>query len=167
MKLFEISLEWQEIQEALEAGAGEMTPALEIKLDAMLVAAPEKIEAAACVVKHLEAQAEACKAEVERLSARRQAFENGADQLRMRMLPAVQAVGKVKTARFSIYTTERKTQAFDVKPGVSIAELPDKFVRWMDPQLNKSALKDALKAGEALPDEIVVAEGVSTSLTIR
>jgi len=167
VKLFDISAEWQEIQEALEAGAGEMTPELEIKLDGLLVAAPEKIEAAASVVKHLEAQAEAAKAEIERMALRRQAFVNGADQLRAKMLPAVQAVGKVKTPRFSIYTTERKTQAFEVKPGVSIAELPDKFVRWLDPQLNKSALKDALKAGEALPDEVLVSEGTTTSLTIR
>lgn len=167
MKLYEIPLEWAVIQDLLEAGAGEMTPELEAKLAELLTAAPEKIDAAACVVKHLEAQAEAAKAEAQRLSLRSSSFENAADQLRARMLPAVQTLGRVKTTRFTIFPITRTTQAFDVRPGVSIAELPDRFVRWRDPELNKSALKEAFKAGEALPEEIVVAEGSSTSLTIR
>lgn len=167
MKLFDIPLEWEAIQEALEAGAGEMTPELEAQLAALLEAAPEKIDAAACVVKHLEAQADAAKAEAARMAERAGSFTNAADQLRARMLPAVQALGKVKTARFTIFTTTRTTYAVDVRPGVSIAELPDRFVRWRDPEINKSAVKDALKAGEVLPEEIAVTACPSTSMTIR
>lgn len=168
MKLYEISLEFQHLTDLLVEAAGELTPEIEEAIAAIQEQGEAKIEAAAMVVKNLQADAESAKAEAARLAARATAFENGADRLRSLILPALEALGgKVKTARFTVFTTSRENVAFALKPGHEAFELPEKFIRVRDPELNKTALKDALKAGEELPDILAIDKSTSTTLTIR
>lgn len=107
MKLYQIPLEAQGIEAALEAAEGELSPRLEAQIQEFLAAGAEKIEAAACVLKSLQAQAEACAEEESRLQARRLGLKRNAAHLRQLMLQAVEALGgKVKTPLFTIWTQQ-------------------------------------------------------------
>lgn len=167
LKLFEIPLEFVALQEALEASFGELTPEIEARMAELVQAAPEKVEAAAAVVRHLEAQADACKTEVDRMALRQAAFTRAADALRERMTPAVEALGKVKTSRFTIFPTVRSSYTYTLAPDHELYELPARFWRQKDPELNKTELKKAVEAGEAMPEFLHVEKTTTTSITIR
>lgn len=168
MRLYEIPLEWAAIELALEESAGELTPELEAKLQALLQGGPEKLENAAKVCKSLEAQAEAASNEARRLQDRAKSFKAQVDRLRGLMLPALQALGgKVKTPLFSFFTQNRTAILFALKPGSDIYDLPGRFYRVAEPELNKDELKKAKAAGEALPECLAVVETPSVSLVVR
>ena len=86
MNLYEIPLEWQAIELALEEAAGDLTPDLEKRLAELLQGGPEKLESAAKVVRSLEAQAEAASNEARRLQDRAKSFKAQVDRLRGLML---------------------------------------------------------------------------------
>ena len=120
------------------------------------------------VVKNLEADAAAAQAESDRLRARASSFENAAKRVRQMMQPALEALGgKVKNATFTIFTTTRENTAFALAPGHEAFELDARFFRVKEPELNKTELKKALEAGEALPEFLHIEKSTSTSLTIR
>ena len=168
MKLYEISSEWQQIELALEESAGDLTPELEARIQALIAGGTDKLEAAAKVVKSLEGQAEIAKAEAKRLTERSKALENQVQRLRGLMLPALQTLGgKVKTSLFSMFTQTRTNVIFALKPGVDIYDLPSKFFRVAEPELNKVALKEAKAAGEQLPDCLDVQETETVSMVVR
>ena len=111
-------------------------------------AAAEKLEGTACYVRELKAEADAIKAEEERLAKRRKALENKSERLKNYMMPALEAMGgKVKGVMASVRIG--KSQAVTV---FDLDALPDAFKRVVtkvDP--DKVALKKALKAGEDIP----------------
>lgn len=110
--------------------------------------AAEKLEGTACYVRELEAEAEAIKAEEDRLAKRRKALEGKAARLKAYMMPAIESMGgKVKGVMASLRIS--RTQAVYV---FDLDALPDAFKRVVtkvDP--DKVALKKALKAGEDIP----------------
>jgi len=166
--LYQIPLEWAAIELALEESAGELTPDLEKRLQDLLQGGPEKLENAMKVCKSLEAQATAAKTEAQRLQDRAKSFDNQVERLRTLMLPALQALGgKVKTPLFSFFTQTRKNVLFTLKPGFEIFELPSKFWRAADPELNKVELKKAEAAGETLPDCLAIVKTETVSMTVR
>lgn len=168
MNLFDIPVEWAAIELALEEAAGELTPELEQRIQALLEGGADKLDAAMSVCRSLEHQAEAAKAEAQRLQDRARSFDNQVDRLRALMLPALVALGgKVKTARFSFFTQTRTSYAIDLKPGFEIWEVPPRFYRTKEPELNKLEITKALKAGEAIPDVLTVIESKNTSLMVR
>lgn len=122
MNLYDISLEGLQIADLLIENEGELTPELEARLDELMIAGPERIEAAAMVVRHLEADMLACSQEAQRLAERAASFSRNVASLKRRMTFAVDAAfsGKVKTARFSIWTQKSAdTVAFDLAETVS------------------------------------------------
>lgn len=108
--------------------------------------AAEKLEGTACYVRELEAEAEAIKAEEDRLAKRRKALENKSSRLKTYMMSALEAMGgKVKGVMASVRIG--KSQAVTV---FDLDALPDAFKRVkVDP--DKVAIKKALKAGEDIP----------------
>ena len=60
MKLYDIPLEANEIEEKLHENIGELTPELEQRILAFLAQGKDKIESAAIVVNSLEEDAEIC-----------------------------------------------------------------------------------------------------------
>jgi hypothetical protein len=168
VKLYEIPLAWSSVELALEEAAGELTPDLEARIKALLEGGSDKLEAAMKVCRSLEAQAEVAKTEAQRLQGRAKSFDNQVERLRSLMLPALQALGgKVKTPLFSFFTTTRTNVLFSMKPGAEIFELPPRFYRAADPELNKAELKKAEAAGEPLPDCLAVVKTESVSMTVR
>jgi hypothetical protein len=162
MKLYEIPLEANEIEEQLHANIGELTPELEERIRAFVCRGADKIESAAIVVNSLEEDAEICKSEAKRLIERAAQLEQSADKLRGLILCVVDLGfgGKVKTAKFTVWGQNAAPQTqFELKVGVDIYALLQKaphLLRARDPELDKTALKEALKSGEDIPEEISV-----------
>ena len=168
LRLYEIPLAWANLQELLEASAGEITPEIEAAWGALEEQGEAKVDATAAVIKSMQAEEEVIAAEIGRLQNRKEALENAEARLKALLVPALEALGgKVKTPRFTTYIQTRETASFELKPGSDIWELDAKYYRTREPELNKTALKDARKAGEARPDCIVVAVGSTTFPVIR
>lgn len=106
MTLYDVGMEGVIIADILTESEGELTPELEQRLDELMRQGPERVEAAAMVLRQIEADASACDTEITRLKQRKESFERQAENLKKRMVFAVDAAfsGKVKTARFSIWT---------------------------------------------------------------
>ena len=164
MKLYDIPLEANEIEEKLHENIGELTPELEQRILAFLAQGKDKIESAAIVVNSLEEDAEICQAEAKRLIERAAQLNQQADKLRSMILCAVDLGfgGKVKTPRFSIWgQNAAPVTQFELKAGADIYALLAKapqFLRAHDPELDKVTLKEAVKAGEEIPSEIAVVQ---------
>lgn len=164
LSLYEIPQEAEEIEALLVENYGELTAEVEQRIADFMAAGLDKIEAAAIVVKAIEADAKTCKEEAQRLAGRSSGMERAADRLKGLILTAVDRgfAGKVKTAKFTIYgQSAARHVAFSLKPGSDIYALaaanPD-LVRMGQPELNLSALHSAKKAGAELPEEIGVEE---------
>lgn len=110
--------------------------------------AAEKLEGTACYMRELEAEAEAIKAEEDRLAKRRKALENKSSRLKTYMMPVLEAMGgKVKGVMASVRIGKSQTvTVFDLDA------LPDAFKRVKTTIApDKVALKNALKSGEVIP----------------
>lgn len=162
MKLYDLPTEANAIEEALFENLGELTPELEQRIGAFLAGGKDKIESAAIVIGSLEEDASICQQEAKRLIERAAQLNQNADRLRGMVLCAVDLAfgGKVKTARYSIWgQTSGAVTQFELQAGADIylllSKRPD-LVRAPDPELNKTALKETVKAGGELPEEIAV-----------
>lgn len=160
MNLYELSQEGMEIADILIASQGELDEATEQRLDALLATGPHILEAAARVVRSLEADTVACAEEAERLKKRAESFSNQAERLKERMTFALDCAfgGKVKTPLFTIWAQNSPpTVAFDLEESVSIDNVPPDFLR-VRKDLNRVALKESWERGEKLPDGVVALE---------
>lgn len=148
MKLYEIPYAIRDALDRIEVDedTGEILNADALR-DAEAQAA-EKLESTGLYVRELQAEAEAVKAEAERMIARAHALAKKSDTIKQLMLAALPAVGgKVRTARVTV--SIRQSQAVEIDEGT---ELPEAFVTTKTTTSpNKVALKDALKGGAAIP----------------
>lgn len=161
LSLYDIGIVGQQINEYLEMMDGELTPEAEEIFDRLLREGPERLEAAAMVVRQLQAYQEECKAEETRLAARRKAFEANAEKLKQRMAWALDAAfgGKVKTAKFTLWAqTSKESVAVDLKEGITPEQLHEEFpslVR-VKYELDKIAVQNMIKSGDEVPESIFV-----------
>ena len=168
IRLYDIPLEAEQIEEQLHENLGELTPDLEKRIAEFLSQGKAKIESAAIVVRSLLEDADVCRKEAHRLVERAGRLEASGDRLKNLILFAVDQgfSGKVKTAKFTIWgQTSAPLASFDLAPGVDINELMafhPQFVRAPEPELNKVALKEAFKAGVIIPEEIVIEQREGT-----
>lgn len=126
MNLYDVAVDGLVMEQELTESGGELTPELERRLDNLLQSGKEKLEAAARVVRNLEAQAEACKEESKRLAERQSSFNRQAKSLKARMAVALDAAfgGKIKTALFTIWSQRSKPSTYVVlAPNTDLGEL--------------------------------------------
>lgn len=110
----------------------------------------DKAEGYAKVIRTLEGDAAACDAEAKRLRAKKQTIDNNIKRMKAALQYAMQATGKTKfkTALFS-FGIQKNPAAVVIDEGY-IENIPDRFLIPQDPQIDKKAIKEALKAGEDL-----------------
>lgn len=144
MKLYEISETARKLQELLEAGEiDEQTVA-----DTMeAIGAEEKLESYCHVQKNLEAEVAAYKAEIERMTARKQSLEKQIDRLKAAQVEFLQASGQKKAKAGTFSLSLRESEAVYV---TDESEIPAAFWKPQPAKLDKAAVKAALKAGEAV-----------------
>lgn len=109
-----------------------------------------KAENYAKVIRTLEGDAAACDAESKRLRNKKQTIENNIKRMKTALQYAMQATGKTKfkTALFS-FGIQKNPAAVVIDEGY-LENIPDRFLIPQDPQIDKKAIKEALKAGEDL-----------------
>lgn len=106
-----------------------------------------KIENIGCWIKNLEADAAAIKAEAKAMSDRAKAAEKKAEGLRG-YLAAVLAGEKWSSPKVAI--SWRKSVAVEIDDA-ELPELPEQYIRRkVSVEADKTAIKDALKAGEVI-----------------
>mgnify|MGYP002514674598 CR=1 FL=1 len=124
-----------------------------------------KAESYAKVMKNLEADVSAIKAEIDRLSERKKTIENNIKRMKAALQYAMELTGKTKfkTPLFS-FGIQKNPAAVVMDEGY-IENIPERFLIPQDPVIDKKAIKEALKAGEDL--EGIAHLEQSESLRIR
>ncbi len=163
MKLYDIPMEFAELEQSLLESEGELSAELELRFDNFLRGGKDKIEAAAMVVRTLESEADACKAEAARLSQRRTSLDNNADRLKKMVLIALDSAfsGKIKTTLFTIWgQTSAARVSIDLVPGASLEELRTRAPEYVRTkyELDKDAIGAAHNDGKVLPEDLIVSD---------
>lgn len=131
-----------ETGELIDEAAFEQTEALQLARDA-------KIENVALWIKNLNSDAEALKAEKEAFAAREKAAKNKAESLK-RWLAFALAGEKFKTDRVVI--SWRSSEAVEYNPEkIDPDHMGPEFIKLPPVELNKTAIKAALKEGRDVP----------------
>lgn len=145
MKLYELVDAALDLQEQLEAGEMDEQAFTEA-IDA--IGLDKKVENVCGVLRNLEAEAEAFKAEKERLAAREKTARNAVDRLKAYLVENVRALG-VNTIKAGIFALSlSKSKSVDV---VDPTKVPAEY--WIDqePKLDKMGISKALKSGAEVP----------------
>jgi hypothetical protein len=101
----------------------------------------QKVEGIACWIKNLLSEAKALKEEKDNLAERQKACENKAASLKEYLQTALGGQ-KFKTPKVSI--SYRKSEQIQVE---DISKLDDDYLKFKDPEVDKTKVKQALKAG--------------------
>lgn len=116
-------------------------------LDAVEGELDEKAENYGRIIRNLEAEAKALKEEVDRLSRRNKTIDNNIDSLKKRLQMAMELTNrpKIDTPLFKFYI--QKNAPSVVVDLDDLQDMPMEYLTYHEPTVNKTALKDALKAG--------------------
>lgn len=149
MTLYEID---NAIREVLESAAdpetGELVDeALLEQYDKLIMDRDQKVENIGLFIKNLEADAAAIKAEAKNLTARAKAAENKAEHLRNYLQFCLDGQ-KFQSPRLSV--SFRRSQKVEVDQN-RLFEIPDDYLRYKDPEVDKKRVSEALRAGEDIP----------------
>ena len=120
------------------------------QLDALQIEREQKLEGVALWIKDLKAEAEAVKAEADKLNARKKAIDNKVEGLKTWLMYALGGE-KLKTPRCNVYQTHSQKVVIDDEKAMidMLMSSPsgEKFLRIKEPEIDKNALKDSLKQG--------------------
>ena len=149
MTLYEINEQIQNILEnCYDPETGEIyDEELMVQYDSLRLQREEKAENVACYIKNLRAESAAIKEEAKKLAARAKSAENKADHLEDYLQYCLQGE-KLNTTRCAVSYRKSKKVEFDEN---RLFEVPEKYLRYKDPELDKKAVTEALKAGEEVP----------------
>ena len=125
------------------------------KLNELQMEREAKLEGVTLCVKDLKAEADAVKAEADKLTARKKALDNKIESLKTWLLTALNGE-KLKTLRCNVYQTHyTKVNVIDEQSAVNWiqthCEEPEEFLRFTLPEIRKDAVKAELKAGKEIP----------------
>lgn len=124
-----------------------------------------KAENYAKVMKNLEGDIAALKAEEERLAKKRKAIENNIKRMKGTLQEAMELTGKTKfkTELFSFGI--QKNAPSVVIDAADIRDIPEDYLKFKEPEVDKTAIKNAINAG--VDFEGLAHLEVSQSLRIR
>jgi hypothetical protein len=163
MRLFEISHDYRTVLNRVDDAEGVLDDTLEADLDAIAGAMEEKVEAVVVVMRELDAEAAALKAEEQRLAARRKAREANAERLRAYTARCMGLAGtrKIATGLAVVSLRASTSVVVDCAPEA----LPAEYQRTKTTvDADKVALKKALEDGAAIQGVSLV---TSDSLQVR
>ncbi len=147
MRLYELTADLLTLQEMLEDTVDDQC--LLDTLEGVQGEYEIKLEAYCKVIKNIEADMEALKAEAKRLMDRRKVLENNVDRLKKAMFDSMKATGtdKVKGQIFTV-AIQRNGGKLPVIVDVPTEDLPDELVKVVEsPDLE--AIGKLLEAGES------------------
>lgn len=153
MKLYEID---EAILNCIDLETGEIIDTEQ--LDKLTMEREAKLENVACWIKELKAEAEALKAEKMAFAKRQQVAENKMESLKKYLAYALDGQA-FKTTRASV--TFRKSQSVEI---ADIYKLDENYLRYKEPEADKTAIKEAIKAGQTVAGATLVE---NTSVIIK
>lgn len=157
MTLYEMTQTASELYALLEAGEID-EQVISDTLEA--IEADQKCDSYCKVIRQLQADAEALKNEIDRLTAKKKAAEAAVERMKTALLAFTQASGgKVRTELFSVST--RTTQSADI---INPDAIPAAYRVPQPDKISKADILKALKAGENIPG---AALNESTSVIIK
>lgn len=126
----------------------------------------DKADNYAKVLRMLDGDAQAIHDEERRLRARREAIENSIKRMKQMLQYMMEATGKtkIKTQLFSF--SIGKNPASVVMDEYDIENIPERFLKYKDPEIDRTAIKNAIKAGDQDAMDIAHLEQ-TTGLRIR
>lgn len=153
MKLYEID---QAILDCIDMETGEIID--QNKLNELHMEKETKLENIACWIKELTAEAVAYKAEKLAFAERQKVAENKAESLKKYLAYALNGQA-FKSTRASV--SFRTTQVVNIP---DIYKLDENYLRYKEPEADKTAIKNAIKAGELVAGAELVD---STSVIVK
>lgn len=108
-----------------------------------------KAENYAKVMKNLEGDVAALKAEETRLSEKRKAIENNIKNMKVALQSMMTITGKTKF-KTDLFSFGIQKNAPSVVIDTDINNLPTEFLKFREPEVDKTKIKEALKNGEDL-----------------
>jgi hypothetical protein len=152
MKLYEIANDYLALMQAIE---NDEIPeeAIADTLEAIVAEIEDKADNIACLLKNIDADIVAIKAEEAKLEERRKVKEKSAERIKQYLSDVLQsaAIDKVETARNRI--TFRKSESVELDEGAFVAwamENCNDLLTYSAPKANKTEIKKALKGGQAI-----------------
>lgn len=149
MKLYELTNDYLALLDAID---NDEIPeeAIADTLEAITASIEDKADSIACMLKNLDAECEAIKAEEKRLAERRKAKEKAHERIKQYLSETLQRAGltKIETARNKI--TFRKSETVEVDEDVFIEwaqKHRDDLLKYSKPTADKTAIKRVLKDG--------------------
>ena len=124
-----------------------------------------KAENYAKVMKNLEGDIAALKAEEERLSKKRKAIENNIKRMKLALQEAMEITGKTKFKTELFGFSIQKNAPSVVIDAADIRDIPEEYLKFKEPEIDKTAIKNAINAG--VDFEGLAHLEVSQSLRIR
>lgn len=162
MKLYELAQAYQQFIDDVENG---LIPeeAIADTLECITMALDEKADNIACIIKNLQAEAAAIKAEEEKLAERRKSKEKEADRLTQYLSDILLQSGHktIETARnkISFRKNPPKVVFDDEKAFIEWAqENGTYFLKYGNPTINKTAVKDAINEGTVIKGAQIISE---------
>ena len=147
--LYEIE---QEIMSCVDMETGEIVDFE--KLDALTIERDSKIENLALWVKNLEADVQAYKAEKDSFAQKQKVAENKAKSIK-EYLSRFLAGNAFKTIRVNVGF--RKSESVDVFSIDALMQYGnDDYLKYKEPEADKTAIKNAIKAGANIPGCVLV-----------
>lgn len=125
-------------------------------LEGMELEIQEKTEAVAVYIKNITAEAKALKAEEDKLTARRRAKENSAAQLKQYLMDCMNAakLSKIDMPK-AVVSIRNNAESVNIKNESDFIDWAqknnDELLRYRAPEINKTAVKAALRNGEDIP----------------
>lgn len=115
------------------------------RLDKLQMDRDTKIENIALYIKNLLSDAAGIKAEKDNLAQRQKVAENKANSLK-KYLSGYLAGQKFSTSRVAI--SFRKSESVNIE---DITAIPEEYLKYKDPEPDKTAIKSMLKSGKKVP----------------
>lgn len=154
MRLYEINAALEELLNQQDPETGELICDMDA-LEALSIERDEKLEGLALYCKNLTAEAEAIRNEEKTLAERRRSLENKAE--RAKGFLAEQLAGE-KFSTPKVAVSYCKSEQVEVSMSFFTEESNERFLRYKDPEADKTAIKAAIKAGETIPGAELVSK---------
>ena len=148
MTIYELTADFLRIQEMMEDP--ELDPqTLADTMEAVDGELEVKAENYAKVMKNLDGDIEALDNEIRRLTSRKKALENNIKNMKMALQSMMTITGKTKF-KTDLFSFGIQKNAPSVVIDTDINNLPTEFLKFREPEVDKTKLKEALKNGEDL-----------------
>ena len=167
LNVYDLNANWLRLDELLEESGGEITPEIEALEAELITESKASLEQVGQYRNYIQSQVAICKERRAALAATVERMEAKLDRVDSVLVRVLQALGKPQRfAEFTLSTVTRSNQVFTLRPDASFTEIPDRFVKWTEPELRPAVLKAAMKDG-SIPEQIAIEETTSTSVMQR